>query len=70
MERSTQATRIGNVLAQCQLSVDVKCFAFGIQNREVGILLDETIRLGIESLYRLVIPPICIVADLIIVTST
>lgn len=70
MERSTQPTCIGNVLAQCQLSVDVKSFAFGIENREVGILLDETIRLGLESLYCLVIPPICVVAILVIVTST
>lgn len=69
VKRSAQSTGIGNIFAKGQSTVDVKLLALGIEDREIGVLIHETLRLLLESIDGLVIPPVGVVSILVIMTS-
>lgn len=69
VEGGAQPARVCNVLAQCQPAVDVQLLALRVEDREVGILVHEAFRLLLESSDGSVVPPVRVIARLVIVAA-
>ena len=67
---SLQATGVGNVLTQCKFAVDVEGLIVRAGNGEVGVLVDETSCSFFKGCNGRVVPPIRVVSDLVVASSS
>lgn len=63
------AAGVGDVLAERETAVDVEGFVVRAGDGEVGVLLDEAVGFLFEGQDRLVVPPVGVVAVLIVVSA-
>lgn len=69
LERGRQAACVGDILAQREAAVDVQRLAVGAFDREVRVLVDETLGFILEVRDRLICPPVRVVPVLVVVAS-
>jgi len=68
-EGGGNAAGVGDVLAERETAVDVEGFVVRAGDGEVGVLLDETVCFLLEGADGLVVPPVGVVAVLIVVSA-
>lgn len=68
-EGGGNAAGVGDVFAERETTVDVDGFVVGAGDREVRVLLDETVGFLLEGVDGLVVPPVGVVAVLIVVST-
>lgn len=69
VERGSQTTSVGDVLAQCQPSVHMKDLAVRTSNVKVRILVNKALSSFFECIDGLIVPPVSIVSSLIVVST-
>lgn len=63
------AAGVGDVLAECEMAVDGEGFVVGARDGEVGVLLDEAVGFLLEGVDGGIVPPVGVVAVLIVVAA-
>lgn len=69
MERGSEPTRVGDVLAQRQASVDVENLVLRTLHGKFGILVNKTLCSFLEFLDGLFIPPVRVVSDFVVMPT-
>lgn len=70
MERGSQTTGVGNVLAQRQTTIDMEDLIARAFDRKVGVLVDEALGSILKGADRALVPPVRVVTDLVIMPTS